>query len=80
MIVGQRILELRKDGFFVFIGPGDEDFLAWASRGGSDKAININNFVLAESMLVFSWISKTNILRRPILDRATSPLVWVCPS
>jgi hypothetical protein len=42
---------------FTYVAPGDEDFLGWP-MGGGDKPIHINNFVLAESILVFCWLVK----------------------
>lgn len=57
VLVGQRLIELWKDGLFIFIGPGDEDFLAWRMQG-SDKPILVNNFALAESILMFCWLMK----------------------
>jgi hypothetical protein len=42
---------------FTYVAPGDEDFLGWR-MGGGDKPIHINNFVLAESILVFCWLVK----------------------
>jgi hypothetical protein len=29
VVPGQRLIELWKDGVFIFIAPGDEDFLGW---------------------------------------------------
>jgi hypothetical protein len=55
MLLGHRLLDLWKDGLFIFIAPGDEDFLGWR-MGGSEKPIHISNFVLAESTLVFCWL------------------------
>jgi hypothetical protein len=57
MIAGTRLIELWKDGLFLFIGPGDEDFLGWR-MGGEDRPIHISNFVLAESILMFCWLMK----------------------
>ena len=57
MLPGYRLIELWKDGLFVFIAPGDEDFLGWG-MGSSDKPIHISNFVLAESVLTFCWLTK----------------------
>ena len=57
LLAGQRVIELWRDGMFIYIAPGDEDFLGWR-MGGSDKPIHINNFVLAESVLVFCWLVK----------------------
>lgn len=57
LLAGHRLIELWKDGLFIFIAPGDEDFLGWR-MGGSDRPIHINNFVLAESVLVFCWLIK----------------------
>ncbi len=48
-----RLIELWKDGMFIFIAPGDEDFLGWRMQG-SGRPIRINNFVLAESILQFA--------------------------
>jgi hypothetical protein len=56
MLAGHRLLELWKDGLFIFIAPGDEDFLGWAVSGGPDKPIRISNFVLAEATLMFCWL------------------------
>jgi len=49
VLAGSRLIELWKDGLFIFIGPGDEDFLGWR-MGGGDRAIHISNFVLAEAI------------------------------
>jgi hypothetical protein len=57
LLAGYRLIELWKDGLFIFIAPGDEGFLGW-SMGGSDRPIHINNFVLAESVLMFCWLMK----------------------
>lgn len=57
LLAGQRLIELWRDGLFIYIAPGDEDFLGWR-MGGGDKPIHINNFVLAESILVFCWLMK----------------------
>ena len=57
MLEGLRLIELWKDGLFIFIAPGDEDFLGWRMQG-FDKPIHINNFVLAESILTFCWLMK----------------------
>lgn len=57
MLHGHRLIELWKDGLFIFIAPGDEDFLGWRTHG-FDKPIHISNFVLAESVLTFCWLMK----------------------
>ena len=57
MLAGHRLIELWKDGLFIFIAPGDEDFLGWR-MGGGDRPIHIRNFVLAESILAFCWLMK----------------------
>lgn len=57
MLAGHRLIELWKDGLFIFIAPGDEDFLGWR-MGGGDRPIHISNFVLAESILTFCWLMK----------------------
>ena len=57
MIAGHRLIELWKDGLFIYIAPGDEDFLGWR-MGGENRPIHISNFVLAESTLVFCWLTK----------------------
>jgi len=57
MLSGSRLIELWKDGVFIFIAPGDEDFLGWRTHG-FDKPIHISNFVLAESILMFCWLIK----------------------
>jgi hypothetical protein len=57
MLSGSRLIELWKDGVFIFIAPGDEDFLGWRMHG-FDKPIHISNFVLAESVLMFCWLMK----------------------
>ena len=57
LLAGQRLIELWRDGMFIYIAPGDEDFLGWR-MGGEDKPIHINNFVLAESILVFCWLTQ----------------------
>lgn len=54
---GYRLIELWRDGLFIYIAQGDEDFLGWR-MGGEDKPIHINNFVLAESILVFCWLTR----------------------
>jgi hypothetical protein len=54
MLQGYRLIELWKDGLFIFIAPGDEDFLGWSTHG-FEKPIHISNFVLAESVLTFCW-------------------------
>jgi hypothetical protein len=58
ILLGYRLLDLWKDGLLVFIGEGDEDFLAWSTRGGPDDPITINTYVLAESVLVFCWLTQ----------------------
>jgi hypothetical protein len=58
MIAGHRLIELWKDGHFIFIAPGDEDFLGWSVGSSDGKPIHISNFVLAESTLVFCWLAK----------------------
>lgn len=57
MIDKVRLIELWKDGMFLFMAPGDEDFLGWRMQG-SDRPIRVNNFVLAESILRFCWIAR----------------------
>ena len=57
MLAGHRLIELWKDGLFIYIAPGDEDFLGWR-MGGGDRPIHISNFVLAESILSFCWLIK----------------------
>lgn len=57
MIAGFRLIELWQDGLFTYIAPGNEDFLGWR-MGRSDKPIHISNFVLAESILAFCWLTK----------------------
>ena len=57
LLAGQRLIELWRDGMFIYIAPGDEDFLGWR-MGGADKPIHINNFVLAESIVAFCWLMK----------------------
>lgn len=57
MLLGYRLIELWKDGLFIFVAPGDEDFLGWRISG-FDKPIHISNFVLAESVLTFCWLMK----------------------
>lgn len=49
MLSGSRLIELWKDGVFIFIASGDEDFLGWRTHG-FDMPIHISNFVLAESI------------------------------
>jgi hypothetical protein len=44
MLLGSRLIELWKDGVFIFIAPGDEDFLGWRTHG-FDKPIHRSNFV-----------------------------------
>ena len=57
MIAGHRLIELWKDGLFIYVAPGDEDFLGWR-LGSSENPVRINNFVLAESILVFCWLMR----------------------
>jgi hypothetical protein len=57
VVVGLRLIELWKDGLFVFIGPGDEDLLGWRMHG-FDKPIHISNFVLTELVLIFCWLMR----------------------
>jgi hypothetical protein len=57
LLPGQRLIELWRDGVFIYVAPGDEAFLGWGIVGG-DKPIHINNFALAESILVFCWLVK----------------------
>lgn len=57
MIAGHRLIELWKDGIFIFIAQGDEDFLGWRTSG-FDRPIHISNFVLAECTLMFCWLMK----------------------
>lgn len=52
-----RLIELWRDGLFIFIAQGDEDFLGWRMHG-FDKPIHISNFVLAESTLMFCWLMR----------------------
>ena len=49
--------KLQHNRLFIFIAPGDEDFLGWRMHG-FDKPIHITNFVLAESILMFCWFVK----------------------
>jgi len=58
MIPGYKLLELWKDGFFVYIAPGDEDFLGWSVGNTTGKAIRISSFVLAEATLAFCWLTQ----------------------
>lgn len=58
MIPGYKLLELWKDGFFVYIAPGDEDFLGWSVGNTAGKAIRISSFVLAEATLAFCWLTQ----------------------
>lgn len=57
MLAGHRLIELWKDGLFIFLAPGDEDFLGWRQHL-FDWPIHISNFVLAESILMFCWLMK----------------------
>ena len=57
VLQGYRLIELWRDGLFIYIAQGDEDFLGWR-MGGENKPIHINNFVLAESILVFCGLMK----------------------
>jgi hypothetical protein len=57
VIPGTRLIEMWRDGLFIFIAQGDEDFLGWRTHG-FDKPIHISNFVLAESILTFCWLMK----------------------
>jgi hypothetical protein len=57
MLPETRLIELWRDGMFIFIAQGDEDFLGWRTHG-FEKPIHINNFVLAESILTFCWLMK----------------------
>jgi len=57
LLPGQRLIELWRDGVFIYVAPGDEDFLGWR-MAGLPQPIHINNFVLAESILVFCWLMK----------------------
>jgi hypothetical protein len=56
VVHGASLLELWRDGLFIFIGEGDEDLLAWGMTGDPNGPIRINNFVLAETILVFCWL------------------------
>jgi hypothetical protein len=58
MITGQRLIELWQDGEFIFVGPGDEDFLGWSVGTGPGRPIHVSNFVLAESTLHFCWLMR----------------------
>ena len=53
---GSSLFELWKDGLLIFVGEGDEDLLAWASRPKVGDPISVNNFLLAELTLVFCWL------------------------
>jgi hypothetical protein len=57
VLQGYRLIDLWRDGLFIYIAPGDEEFLGWRMRGDNNP-IHINNFVLAESVLVFCWLMK----------------------
>ena len=57
LLAGHRLIELWKDGLFIFIAPGDQDFLGWRVAD-SDRPIHVSNFVLAESVLTFCWLIK----------------------
>lgn len=57
LLAGQRLIELWRDGMYIYVAPGDEDFLGWR-MGGEDKPIHISNLVLAESILVFCWLTQ----------------------
>jgi hypothetical protein len=55
MVERYKLVELWRDGLFICIAPGDEEFLGWR-MGGEDEPVHISNFVLAESILVFCWL------------------------
>lgn len=57
VLQGYRLIELWRDGLFIYIAQGDEDFLGWR-MGDETRPIHINNFVLAESILAFCWLMK----------------------
>jgi hypothetical protein len=59
MIAGHRLIELWEDGEFIFIGPGDEDFLGWSVGSTGTRPIHISNFVLAEATLHFCWLMRS---------------------
>jgi hypothetical protein len=77
-----KLIDLWRDGLFMYIAPGDEDFLGWR-MGGEDKPIHISNYVLAESILVFCWLMifvfseadpKPSVLRLTVgFDNITRP-------
>jgi hypothetical protein len=56
VIAGDRLLELWKDGLLIFIGPGDGELLTWGMREVHGEPNLINNYVLAECILVFCWL------------------------
>lgn len=62
MIGGHRLIELWKDGLFIFIGPGDEDLLGWRMHG-FEKPIHISNFVLAKMILKFLLAREVDLRR-----------------
>lgn len=51
-------MELWKDGLLISVGPGDESYLAWSFQSKPEEPIFINNFVLAEMLLVFCWLTQ----------------------
>lgn len=77
-----KLIDLWRDGLFIYIAPGDEEFLGWR-MGGEDKPIHISNYVLAESILVFCWLMifvfseaepKPSVLRLTVgFDNITRP-------
>jgi hypothetical protein len=86
VIPGASLLELWRDGVFIFIGEGDEGLLSWGKAADTNGPILINNFVLAETILVFCWLirfifaeaqTKPRVLRLSVgfdnLTRANSP-------
>lgn len=58
MFAKSRLIELWKDGLFIFLAEGDADFLGWSTGTTVDQPLRIRNFVLAEAVLHFCWLIK----------------------
>lgn len=50
--IGDKLLELWRDGMLLFIGSGEDNFLSWARRRPGDP-LRINPLVLTESTFLF---------------------------
>jgi hypothetical protein len=56
LFASDRLIELWKDGLFVFVGPGDEGLLGWRIGPSDGRPILVHNFALSELILHFCWL------------------------